>query len=488
MFERIKGVFSRLLKKELIVAEDGSLLDKAFIVREINKFKASETYRDMINGENYFKGAHDILKRQRTIIGDSGQLQVVSNLPNNRIVDNQYRKMVNQKNNYLLGKPISFVTANEIYLGELNKVFNMRFNRTLKNIGEDCLNCGIGYLYISYDAKGNMKFTRLKPYEVIPIWVDSEHEKLEMVIRVYQVNKNIGISDEVIEKVEVYSYAGIDYFTYNSGHLKPTEPYHTDYFSINGEGFNWSVIPIIPFKYNSGEIPLIKMAKSLQDGINTILSNFQNNMEEDMRNTIMVLVNYDGENLGEFRRNLATFGAVKITNNDGNPGDVRTLQIEVNSENYRAILELFKKAIIENCMGYDAKDDRLSGNANQLNIQSMYSDIDLDANSMETEYQASFEDLLWFVNIQLYNSGVGDFENEKLEVIFNRDMLMNESEIIDNLNKSTGILSKKTIIAQHPWVNDVEEEQQRIDEEQEDSINQYNNAFKKVGGANGEEQ
>lgn len=30
-------------------------------------------------------------------------------------------------------------------------------------------------------------------------------------------------------------------------------------------------------------------------------------------------------------------------------------------------------------MGFDAKDDRLSGNPNQMNIQSMYSDIDTDA-------------------------------------------------------------------------------------------------------------
>ncbi len=39
---------------------------------------------------------------------------------------------------------------------------------------------------------------------------------------------------------------------------------------------------------------------------------------------------------------------------------------------------MFKKALIENAGGYDAKEDRLSGNPNQINIQSM-SDIDLDA-------------------------------------------------------------------------------------------------------------
>ena len=95
--------------------------------------------------------------------------------------------------------------------------------------------------------------------------------------------------------------------------------------------------------------------------------------------------NYDGTNLGEFRKNLATFGAVKVLYDGETKGGVETLEISVNAENYKAILEIFKKALIENGMGYDAKDDRLAGNPNQMNIQSMYSDIDLDANDMETE-------------------------------------------------------------------------------------------------------
>ena len=37
-------------------------------------------------------------------------------------------------------------------------------------------------------------------------------------------------------------------------------------------------------------------------------------------------------------------------------------------------------------MGYDGKDSKLSGNPNQMNIKSMYSDIDLDANRMEIEF------------------------------------------------------------------------------------------------------
>ncbi len=239
------------------------------------------------------------------------------------------------------------------------------------------------------------------------------------------------------------------------------------------EGYNWSRIPLVPFRANRYETPLIKGAKSLQDAINTILSNFSDNMQEDTRNTILVLVNYDGENLGSFRQNLATYGAVKVASVDGVQGDVKTLQVAVNAENYKAILEILKKAIIENCMGYDAKDDRLSGSPNEMNIQSMYNDIDTDANSMETEFQASLEQLEWFIKAYLANAGIGSFEESKATFTFNRSMMMNQSEIITNVRNSSGLISDETILAHHPWVTDVDEELERLKKQKEENLEQY---------------
>ncbi len=61
----------------------------------------------------------------------------------------------------------------------------------------------------------------------------------------------------------------------------------------------------------------------------------------------------------------------------------------MDAANYELVLDLLKKALIENVRGFDEKDERLSGTPNELNIRSMYSDIDLDANAMETEFQAA---------------------------------------------------------------------------------------------------
>lgn len=458
-----------------------NVTDEEFIENEIESFLASNKRKEMIIGEEYYDGKHDILEVKRTVIGEGGELKEVDNLPNNRIVDNQYQKMVDQKKNYLLGKPLAFSSENEAYAKEVTNLFNRKFQRLIKNIGEDSLNSGIAWLFLNYNDQGELEMKRLKPYQVIPGWKDFEHEELNYLIYFYDWEVN----GEVYQKVEVYDENGIYRFIREDNKLIPDEVPFSNYFSVIDEkgketNLNWLKLPIIPFKYNTKEIPLIRKIKSLQDGINKITSTFQNNMEEDARNTIMILVNYDGQNLGEFRRNLATYGAVKVRSDSSTGGgDVKTLQVEVSAENYQAILKVFKNALIENAKGYDAKDDRLNGQPNQMNIQSMYSDIDLDADEMETEYQASLEEVIYFIDIYLSHKNKGDFENELFDITFNRNILINESEIIENIRNSDGILSRRTLVKNHPWVDDVEEEMTLIDE-QEAEMENYGNAFEKV--------
>ena len=151
------------------------ITDEEFIELEISKFKISQRRKEMIDGEKYYEGKHDILKRQRTIIGENGKLEVVENLPNNRIVDNQYGKMVDQKKNYLLGQPVVFNTDHELYGKSLKKIFNKRFQRLIKNVGEDSLNCGIGWIMPYYNEHGEFTFKRFKPFEIIPGWADADH-------------------------------------------------------------------------------------------------------------------------------------------------------------------------------------------------------------------------------------------------------------------------------------------------------------------------
>ncbi len=465
--------FGKRVSREIFegAALGGSMTDTEFLEREIEQWRESPNRQMMITGQLYYEGEQDILLRKRTAIGQGGRLEEIENLPNNRVVDNQYAKLVNQKADYLLGQPFVVRGDNAEYVKLLKKVFNKSFMRLLKNAGKGALNWGVAWIYPYLDFNGEICFKLIPGYELIPFWRDSEHTRLDKAVRIYRVCGYEGKKPVVIEKAEVYTAEGAQRFVLEKGRLIPDTaggekiPYVRGWKRGKSGRLGYGRVPLIPVKYNESEIPLIKRVKSLQDGINALLSDFQNNMQEDPRNTILILKNYDGTNLGEFRKNLALYGAVKVRCDSDSQGGVETLEVKVNADNYKAVLNLFKQALIENGMGFNSMTLRSGGsslsNPNQLDIMSMYTDIDLDANEMEMELQGAFEDLLYFINGYFSFMGFGDFEGEDVEIIFNRDMLINESEAIDNCIKSLGLLSEETVVAQHPWVNEPLREMER---------------------------
>lgn len=74
------------------------------------------------------------------------------------------------------------------------------------------------------------------------------------------------------------------------------------------------------------------------------------------------------------------------------------------------------------------------------------------------------------INKHLANTGGRSFEGEDVTVIFDRDVLINETEAINNCKNSVGILSDETIVKMHPWVTDPEQELQRIKDEKEEAM------------------
>nr|DAF57666.1 MAG TPA: PORTAL PROTEIN [Siphoviridae sp. ctedO8] len=82
----------------------------------------------MITADKYYRGEHDILKRKRTAIGEDGKLMEVNNLPNNKIIDNQYAIVTDQKTNYSCGKPLVWQSKNDVYNELLSTIFDDDWN------------------------------------------------------------------------------------------------------------------------------------------------------------------------------------------------------------------------------------------------------------------------------------------------------------------------------------------------------------------------
>jgi SPP1 family phage portal protein len=163
---------------------------------------------------------------------------------------------------------------------------------------------------------------------------------------------------------------------------------------------------------------------------------------------------------------------------DGVQGGVEALKVEVNAQNYQAILMQLKRAIVENGRGFDAKEERMDGDPNQMNIESMYTDIDLDVNGMETEFQAGFEELKWFIDQFLIHQGNEDFTEESAEFVFDRDFFINESTKINNAVQLNGIISQKTLLAHIPWVTNIQRELDQLEEDKQAELDEMDATMK----------
>jgi len=441
---------------------------------EVSEWLASQERQWMLTGQKYYGADHDILKRKRTAIGEGGELVEVQNLANNKLVHAFVRKLVDQKAGYLFGKPLSIQTENDTYQDLLNDIFNKSFMRLLKNLGKEAVNKGKAWLHVYYDENGQLRFKKIPSEEIIPLWRDAAHTELDAIIRVYEVEAYEGTKKKIITKVEFWDTSGVRKYELNDGGLIPDVElgeFSSHFTVLQGDqeqGFNWERVPFICFKYNDEEIPLVKFIKSLVDDYDAKKSDNANNLE-DLPESIYVIKNYDGTDLGEFRRNLSVFRAVKVTNEGG----VDTINLEIAVEAFKTHMEMMRKDIYEFGRGVDTQSEKFGNSPSGIALKFLYADLDMDANIIETEFQASLEQLLWFVNQHLANSGAGDFSNETVEFIFNRDILINETDTITNAKNSIGIISDETIVANHPWVTDVQEELDRIRKQKEDTAAAY---------------
>jgi SPP1 family phage portal protein len=458
---------------DIIVAGAAAAMSLEQIIKqEIDEWKHPNSERQrMLIGQRYYTGDADILKRKRTAIGENGEEVEVQNLANNKLVHNFIRKLVDQKVGYLLSKPFSIQTERKEYRDLLNEWFDKSFLRTFKNIGKEAINKGKAWLQLYYDESSNLRYMKIPSEEIIPLWKDAAHTELDAVIRLYDVEVYEGTRKTIVTKVEFWDVNGVRRYRLNSGGLvRDIEAGDEDsHFKaiIDGQEqrLNWERVPFICFKYNDEEIPLVQLIKSLVDEYDKKKSDNSNNLE-DLPNSILILKNYDGENLGEFRRNLATYRAVKVTTDGG----VDTKNVEIDTEAFKTHMEMTRKDIYEFGRGVDTQSDKFGNSPSGIALRFLYSDLDMDANIIETEFQASLEQLLWFIDKHFANTGKGDYSEEAVEFIFNRDILINETEAVTNAKSSVGIISDETILTNHPWVTDTTEELQRLEKQKEDDL------------------
>lgn len=436
----------------------------------IDEFEASPERRLMIKGERYYRADNDILNR--SMIRFENEQPVPDETKTNHKLSHAFmHQLVEDKVNYLLTKPYTLECEDKKYLSTVDGVLGKRFQKKLSQLGVECSNKGISWLYPYINSKGEFKVMRIPAEQIIPIWIDNDHEELEAIIRHYMIEIYEGKEKKYITKVEYHTPDGVEYYLKDTnGQIILDAEMYLDqgegedilipHFVVGNTPGSWERVPFIPFKNNDFELPDLQFVKTLVDDYDLTRSDVSNLLAE-IKDIIYALRGYGGESLSDFMRDLAYYKAMKLDDDGGVDKIEHTINIDAAEKHYQQL----KKDIYDFGQGVDKNSDKLGNSPSGIALKFIYSGLDLKCNAMEDSFKWAFEQLLYFVNKYLEVTKTGSTSDKEISMIFNRDIAINETDAITNCKNSVGVISKKTIVSNHPWVNDVDEELNQIEDD-----------------------
>lgn len=463
-----------------------------------DEWNNSKERKLMLDGISYYANETEINKKVRYDHCGTDS-SVNDKLSNAKMHKNMMRKLTRQKVNTLLGKPYSIKTADDNYKKILEEEYFTKYMyRKIFNTTKEAIKEGINWLNAYYDENGTLQFRRVPGNQVKVFWADREHTKIAQLIHYYEIVVYKGSESKTSTYADYYSPNGvIHYVMEDSGFVRDKErpaeegnftlmvPQTEDIKNDKGEVVEttykldengniifepqqmvWDRIPWVPLKYNEEETSLLKYIKEFQDYYEKVFSAAVD-VVIDIPNAIKVFKGYSGADLGELTTNIAKYRAVLVDPD----GDASTLETDFNIDVFDKVLDRIRKDAYEDGGGVDMQSDK-TGDKSGVGLKFLYSDLDLDLEELEQEMDVFFEWMLWFIDYDIRMKYNKDYEDVEVTFNFNKTNIVNESELISMINNSRDMIPDSILLPKHPFVEDVTEveeaiEEQRLAEEEE---------------------
>lgn len=414
----------------------------------------SKRQRAIKEGVRYYNNDNDILYEEQYYYDNEGNKCVDETKKNNRLSHNFYGLLVKQKVGYLLGKPMNFNSTNKEVNKLISDTLGDKWNITSQELLKNASNKGDEWLYCYIDENGVLDYTICPTEQIIPLYNNGFKQVLEGVIRYYEI---VTLDGKSVSAIELWTQNEVSYFRLEEDNLQLLET--KSHFSINGKGYSFGVIPFVQFKNNEELSTDLSLVKSLIDNYDKVTSGLANDLEE-LQDTIYVLKGYQGTDSSEFMQNLRYYKLIKVDEDGG----VDKLELHIPIEAKNSHLKRLEDDIYRLGMGVDVSAEKL-GNSSGVALKFIYSLLDLKVDMSETQFKKSIRHLLKIIsNWVRINDGI-EFDRKEVKVTFNRSMLVNTKEQIINVTNSIGMLSRETLLANHPFVTDVDYELTKMEEE-----------------------
>ena len=388
-------------------------------------------------GLAYYQTHNKIETRKKLIFTEEGLIQDPYSA-NNKISSAFYQLLVDQKVDFLIGD------------APTTPIESKTFYKDLQTGGKLASAQGVQWAYF-YLQQGELKIEYFPTAELC--WSFDRSGQLEWMKRVI-------VEDDDKTYIYLYDREGVRKYEADADGNTMGEPIETTghYSTITTAGTeeiiesgSWGVVPFIPYYNNDRCIYDLEPIKSLIDVYDVVISDFANNLE-DFQDVTWILKGYEGQDVSKFLDQVRRYKSIPV----GEGGDARPETIEIPTEARMKMLEKLEDLIYS--FGRGVNMAKLSGaQLTNVLIKAHFASLEMKANSFAYFTTQFINDYVEFYNLYAETFGKDTIETD-FEVMYNKSMLINESEMLTANAQQTGFISKETRLGNHPWVDDVEQE------------------------------
>lgn len=320
---------------------------------------------------------------------------------------------------------------------QVENVLGDRFQKTVKRLGTQASNYGVGCLHFWIDGQNTFKYVTIDPTQIIRIYSETLDDELIAIIRTY--DKDGYVYYEYWDDKQQYIFRVLD-STDKWERLEDEEMHH-----------EWGRVPFILFYNNDEKLRDLDSYKGHIDIYDKVYNGFVNDVE-DIQQIIMILKGYGGEDPAELNEQLRRFKAIPL---DDASGEIKALEVKIPVEARKILLEQCEIRLYKDGMGLDPFDERIGNASSGEAIKFKYAMLDMKANQMVSEFKLSLTEFIRCVLIYL---GHNPEDYPIIEQTWTKTAIKNDFEraqIISHLATET---SKENIAKNNPLVDDWQRE------------------------------
>lgn len=433
--------------EDIIFNEDKSINLKALISCLKEHTKSIERFSML---KDLYDGKHAILDRSK----------VQTDLANNKLMINHAEYITDFATAYFMGNPIKYTFPEEETRTDddslLQAFRKANITQVDTELARDLSIFGIGIEYVYQDKEGNTKSTNLNPRTAFLIVDDTVEENT--LLGVHRIkkrdinNKEIGENLKVITDDTVYTYE----FKNNVLNL------------INEEVNIFNQVPMIEYWNKVNQKGDFESVVSLINAYNLLQSDRVNDKEQYVDSLLVLYGTLAGDNSEEklkTARELKRLGLLELSEGD---------KVEYLSKTFHeADVELLKKSIIEDIHKIskvpNLTDENFAGNSSGVAMKYKLLGLEQLAQTKEEYYRIGLKE-----RIKLYanilNIKMISIDVDNIEMTFTRSLPVNELEIAQLITYLNNVVSQKTLLSLLPFVEDVDSEIERVEEQKQNNL------------------